>query len=96
MAAELNVKMSGDVIISSKDLQDDQKKEGNHPSAASTDPNSCLKIFLNMGKTPLMRIMKHCSEGRFWSAQCWRFSRAIYAPHIRRDTVVPELTDGLE
>lgn len=51
MAAELNdEKMSGEVIIFSKDLQGDQKKEGNHPSAATTDPNSCLKIFLNMGK----------------------------------------------
>lgn len=51
MAAEFNdEKMLGDVIISSKDLQGDQEKEGNHPSAATTDPNSCLKIFLNMGK----------------------------------------------
>lgn len=51
MAGELNDdKISGDVIIFSKDLQGVWKKRGNHLSAAATDPNSCLKMFLNMGK----------------------------------------------
>lgn len=51
MAGELNdEKRSGDVIISSKDFEGDEGEEGNRPSAAATDPNSCLKIFLNMGE----------------------------------------------
>ena len=51
MAGELkDEKISGGMIIVFKDLQGYWKKEGNYPSAAATDPNSCLKVWLNTGK----------------------------------------------
>lgn len=42
--------MSGAAIIVSKDVHGYWKKEGRDPPAAATDPNSCLKIWLNIGK----------------------------------------------
>jgi len=65
------------VIIVFKDVQGYWKLEGISPSAAATDPNSCLKVWLNTGNTAIT-ILKHCSGGKLWSPQSWRSLRAIW------------------